>query len=70
MIHGVGITPNLIATLTPEEEKRVFESFRDRTLSQPDPAALTNLGDRQLERAITALNGILAYKAHPTGGNK
>ena len=70
MIHGVGITPNLIATLTPEEEKRVFESFRDRTLSQPDPAALTNLGDRQLERAITALNSILAYKAHPTAGKK
>ena len=63
MIHGVGITPNLIATLTPGEEKYVFESFRDRTLSQPDPATLTNLGDRQLERAITALNGILAYKA-------
>ena len=70
MIHGVGITPNLIATLTPEEEKRVFESFRDRTLSQPDPAALTNLGDRQLELAITALNSILAYKAHPTAGKK
>ncbi len=63
MIHGVGIIPNLIATLSPEEEKRVFESFRDRTLSQPDPTALTKLGDRQLERAITALNGILAYKA-------
>lgn len=62
MIHGVGIIPNLIATLSPEEEKRVFESFRDRTLSQPDPTALTKLGDRQLERAITALNGILAYK--------
>ena len=63
MIHGVGIIPNLIATLNPEEEKRVFESFRDRTLSQPDPTALAKLGDRQLERAITALNGILAYKA-------
>ncbi|MES2469228.1 MAG: S41 family peptidase [Verrucomicrobiota bacterium] len=62
MIHGVGIVPNLIATLSPEEEKRVFESFRDRTLSQPDPTALAKLGDRQLERAITALNGILAYK--------
>ena len=63
MIHGVGILPNLIATLSPEEEKRVFESFRDRTLSQPNPTALAKLGDRQLERAITALNGILAYKA-------
>ncbi len=63
MIHGVGITPNLTAVLTPEEEKRVFESFRDRTLSQPDPASLTSPGDRQLERAITALTGILAYKA-------
>ena len=70
MIHGVGITPNLIATLTPGEEKRVFESFRDRTLSQPDPTVLAGLGDRQLERAITALNGILAYKAQPTAAKK
>ena len=63
MIHGIGITPNLIGTLSPAEEKQVFESFRDRTLSQPDPTSLAKLGDRQLERAITALNGILAYKA-------
>ena len=70
MIHGVGITPNLVATLTPEEEKRVFESFRDRALGQPDPAVLTQPGDRQLERAITALKGILAYKALPAAGKK
>lgn len=70
MIHGVGITPNLVATLTPEEEKRVFESFRDRALGQPDPAALTQPGDRQLVRAITALKGILAYKALPAAGKK
>ena len=70
MIHGVGILPNLIATLSPEEEKRVFESFRDRTLSQPDPTALAKLGDRQLERAITALNGILAYKSLPPASPK
>jgi carboxyl-terminal processing protease len=65
MIHGVGITPNLIATLTPEEEKRLFETFRDRALAKPDPSGLVKLGDRQLERAITALKGILAYKAQP-----
>jgi len=62
MIHGVGITPNLIATLTPEEEKHLFESFRDRALAKPDPSSLVKGGDRQLERAITALKGILAYK--------
>jgi carboxyl-terminal processing protease len=65
MIHGVGITPNLIATLTPEEEKRLFETFRDRALAKPDPSGLVKLGDRQLERAITALKGILAYQAQP-----
>lgn len=65
MIHGLGITPNLIAPLTPDEEKQVFEAFRDRTLSQPDPTSLAKPGDRQLERAITALNGILAYKSLP-----
>ena len=65
MIHGVGITPNLIATLSPEEEKQVFESFRDRALAKPDPSGLVKSGDRQIERAITALKGILAYKARP-----
>lgn len=62
-IHGHGITPNLISTLAPEEEKRVFEYFRDRGTAAPDPAVLTKLGDRQLERAVTALRGILAYKS-------
>lgn len=70
MIHGVGITPNLTAPLTPEEEKRVFESFRDRALAKPDPAALAGLGDSQLERAVTALSGILAYKAQPVPAKK
>jgi carboxyl-terminal processing protease len=65
MIHGVGITPNLIATLTPEEEKQLFESFRDRALAKPDPSRMSNAGDRQLERAVSALKGILAYKARP-----
>ncbi len=63
MIHGVGITPNLIATLNPDEEKRVFEAFRDRTLSPSESTSLAPSGDRQLERAVTALNGILAYKS-------
>ena len=70
MIHGVGITPNLIATLSPEEEKRVFESFRDRALAKPDPSSLLKLGDRQMERAITALKGILSYKARPSAAKK
>lgn len=61
-IHGHGITPNLVSTLAPEDEKRIFEYFRDHGSVAPDPAALTNLGDRQLERAVTALRGILAYK--------
>ncbi|MES2705450.1 MAG: S41 family peptidase [Verrucomicrobiota bacterium] len=62
LIHGKGITPNLVSTLTPEDEKRIFEYFRDHGISNPDPAALAKLGDRQLERAVTALRGILAYK--------
>ncbi|RYD38221.1 MAG: S41 family peptidase [Verrucomicrobiaceae bacterium] len=64
-IHGHGITPNLISTLTAGDEKRIFEYFRDHGAAQPDPAALAKLGDRQLERAVTALRGILAYK--PSG---
>ena len=65
MIHGIGITPNLIATLTPDTEKRLFESFRDRAFASTNPSTLTTLGDTQLERALTALTGILAYKSPP-----
>lgn len=62
LIHGKGITPNLVSTLTAEDEKRIFEYFRDHGVTNPDPAALARLGDRQLERAVSALRGILAYK--------
>ncbi|MDB6070084.1 MAG: Carboxyl-terminal protease [Verrucomicrobiales bacterium] len=65
MIHGVGIKPNLTATLTPEEEKKVFEAFRDRSLGKTDAAALTSLGDHQLDRALTTLAAILVYQSKP-----
>ena len=61
-IHETGVHPNIVATLTPAEEKRIFQFWRDNSLKKSaDPEDLAKLGDRQLERAVVALKGVLVY---------
>lgn len=55
MIHGVGIVPDVRFKPTPEEEKQLFDSFRDRALAHTDPAKLALVPDPQLAAALTAL---------------
>ncbi len=62
-IHEKGVVPNIVATVTPEEELRIAEWRRSHTLGSADPAQLAKLGDRQLERAVTALSGVLVFRA-------
>ncbi len=64
-IHEVGITPDIVCDLTPEEEKRIMEDQAARGSAAPDPRAMAQLGDRQLERAATALRGLLLLRAAP-----
>lgn len=62
-IHEHGVKPNIVATLTPEEEKRLFDYWRDHSLTSADPLAVAKLGDRQLERAVVALKGVMVYRS-------
>lgn len=55
LIHGKGITPDIAVSQTPEEEKRIFEYFRDHSATHPDPAAMAKLGDKPLESAVAAV---------------
>ena len=63
MIHEKGIVPDIMAAITYEEETRLMEYLRSVPAGAPDPIRLAKSGDRQLERAVTALNGVLVYRA-------
>ena len=64
-IHERGVQPDIVATLTPEEEERVFEWWSGNRVGvgagdeSPDLAAI---GDRQLLRAVDALKGVLVLR--------
>ena len=59
-IHEQGIRPDIVATLTPDEETAVFEFWRRGESVTGNAQELARLGDRQLERATTVLKGLLA----------
>ena len=61
-IHEQGIKPNIVASLTPDEEKQLMEFWRRGETVTSDALHLSRLGDRQLERAATALKGVLALQ--------
>ena len=63
VIHGRGIIPNIVTTLTPDQEAEVA-----RWRSEDDPkekrvATLAELDDHQLTRAADTLKGVLVYKS-------
>lgn len=59
-IHERGVTPDIIATLTHEQEERVFKWWSSPDSRSADHAKdLAKLGDRQLQRAVDALQGVL-----------
>ena len=61
-IHEKGISPDIVATLTPQDEKRIFQWRQSHPESSSRPRELADLGDHQLERAVTALKGVLTLK--------
>ncbi|MGA3171553.1 MAG: S41 family peptidase [Chthoniobacteraceae bacterium] len=66
VIHEHGVTPNIHATLTPDEERLLMLSRRDDVLSDDDKRDLAGFRDPQLERAVDALKGVMIY-AERTG---
>jgi carboxyl-terminal processing protease len=61
-IHEHGVTPNIISTLTTEEELRVSKFRGAHRTGEAASLDLANLGDRQFERAVDALKGVLIYR--------
>jgi len=66
VIHEHGVTPNIHATLTSDEERLLLLSRREELLSDDDQRDLAGFRDPQLERAVDALKGVMIY-AERTG---
>jgi carboxyl-terminal processing protease len=61
VIHERGITPNITASLTPEQEKAVLLRRREGSLSPADQKFVSEQRDPQLERAADAIKGMMIY---------
>jgi carboxyl-terminal processing protease len=62
-IHENGVEPNIVAALTSEEESRVAKWRMAHGTGEAAALELANLGDRQLERAVDSLKGVLVFDA-------
>lgn len=61
VIHEHGITPTIVATMTPEQERTLVMSRREEKLTMEEQANIENFDDPQMDRAIDALKGVLIY---------
>lgn len=60
-IHENGVIPNIVSTLTPEDELNLLRWFRRETLAQADREKIERWQDRQLARAVDAIKGALLF---------
>jgi carboxyl-terminal processing protease len=60
-IHERGITPNIKASLTPDQEKALLLRRREGVLSAADQKFVSEQHDPQLERAADAIKGMMIY---------
>lgn len=58
-IHEQGVSPNIVSSLTPSEERLLAKWRLRKSLSEEERRPLAKFNDRQLERAIDVLKGIL-----------
>ncbi|MEM9481675.1 MAG: S41 family peptidase [Verrucomicrobiota bacterium] len=66
VIHERGVTPDIISTLTPDEE-RLLAKWRNRAnLDEEELAEVEHFQDRQLERAVDALKAFLIWEKKGT----
>jgi len=63
VINAHGVTPNIHATLTPEEERLLLLTRREDQLLLTDEEKhdVTGFRDPQLDRAVDALKGVMIY---------
>ena len=62
-IHENGVIPNIIATLTPDEEEQMMGHWHRDRLSPEERKKLGDFDDRQLARAIDAMKGALIFSS-------
>jgi len=62
-IHEHGVEPDIISTLTTQEELAINKWRAAPSTGDAAALELATLGDRQLERAADALKGVLVYAA-------
>jgi carboxyl-terminal processing protease len=60
-IHEHGVEPNIISTLTTKDELEINKWRASHSTGEAASLELASLGDRQLERAVDALKGVLVY---------
>jgi carboxyl-terminal processing protease len=62
VIHGKGITPTIIATMTNEQERAMMGRRNEDYLTDEQKEQIAKVSDPQLERGIDALKGVLVYR--------
>lgn len=68
VIHEHGVTPNITATFTPEQERMLLSLRRDELYTEAEKREFGAFRDTQLERAIDALKGVMIYAAKTEDG--
>ena len=64
VIHEKGVTPTIVATLSPEQERLLMLQRReDGGATDAERKELAAFRDTQLERAVDALKGVLIYSS-------
>jgi carboxyl-terminal processing protease len=61
-IHENGVTPNIISSLTTDDEERVRRFRLRHSAGEAAALELANLGDAQFERSVDTLKGVLVYR--------
>jgi carboxyl-terminal processing protease len=61
VIHQNGVTPNIKASLTTDQEKALVLRRRDGPLTGDEQKLVNEQRDAQLERAIDALKSVMIY---------
>src|SRR5260370_36014635 len=61
VIHEKGITPNIKASLSPDQELALVLRRRDGPLSPDEHKIVNEEKDPQLDRAVDALKGVMIY---------
>ncbi len=60
-IHEHGVEPNIVSILTTDEEMKVAKWRNSHGTGEAAAIEIANLGDKQLERAVDALKGVLVF---------